>query len=118
MILALLACTVIHISDADTFRCDDGRTIRVAAINARERGGGCNAYPCPDMRHRQALPIARSLLLGKQVQLRIVGMNGHRFVAVVTLPDGTDLGCRLIAAGAATDWAEWRRRYGMEGCGR
>ena len=119
MILAAIAlCTVVSVHDADTFRCQDGQRIRVAVINAREVDGSCNHYPCPAMRHERALPIAENLLLGRTVRLHPVGRSGKRIVADVTLPDGRNYGCAMIASGAATDWSEYRARYRMGECGR
>lgn len=110
-------CLVSAIPDADSLTCADGTRIRIAAISALERNGECNSVPsCPTMRHAQAQPIVARMTLGKRLSCVQVGKSYNRIVARCSFADGHDLGCAIIASGAAVDWPKYRRQYGLPGC--
>lgn len=115
--IEILLCLVIRVTDADTIVCADQTRIRIAAINAREKDGACapNA-PCPAMRHTQAKPIVERMALGKTIRCRKVGMSHRRVVADCVLPDGRNLGCAIVATGAASWWPSYATRYRMRPC--
>ncbi|MFD0849697.1 thermonuclease family protein [Sphingosinicella xenopeptidilytica] len=124
----IFACTPVQVWDADgPIWCAEGPRIRLHGIAAREMDGTCrHGHPCPDMP-----PIAARDVLIKLLQpaasgatstghLRLVeaspiacrshgGAGGNRTAARCSLPDKSDLGCRLIALGAAREWTRFSK---------
>lgn len=121
-------CTPVQVWDADgSIWCAEGPRIRLHGIAAREMDGTCRAgHPCPDM---PPIPARRALIrlfgavAGEATatgHIRISeasplacrshgGAGGNRTAARCNLPDGSDLGCRLIALGAAREWRQYSR---------
>lgn len=56
------------------------------------------------------------MLKGRKLRCEPVGRSWGRVVARCTL-NKHDVGCTLIAAGAAVEWPEYRVRYGLAKCG-
>lgn len=125
MITATFLCLVVSVHDGDTFRCADGRSVRVAAIDANETpavarrlGRPCHLDRCAAMAWDEARAVATRLILGRPLVCGKVGVSYDRDVARCRLPDGRELGCALIAAGAAVDWPAYRARYRLAPCPR
>ncbi|GAA0729802.1 hypothetical protein GCM10009106_08380 [Sphingomonas japonica] len=114
--IADFGCVVERIVDADTIICS-GTALRIGAINARERDGSCRTGAvCPVMPPAQAKAIATKLLHRQTLRCEPVGKSWERVVARCTLPSGQDVGCALVASGAAAWEPVWARRYKLEAC--
>lgn len=113
MILLCLAAIAI---DGDTLRCSDGLRIRVQAIEANEIKGGCHLPACPPMPAREAKDWMQRQVGGKDLRYEPVGQSHKRVTAWVQLPNGRDLSCEAIRAGAAVYWAEFDRQGRLRGC--
>jgi endonuclease YncB( thermonuclease family) len=115
----VIPCTPTIIIDADTWHCAEGPTIRAAAISALERNGRCNSSPyCATMRHAQAKPIVERLILRRRLTCVPHARSYARIVATCTFQNGTDVGCSIVATGAAVEWPKYRVRYRLRGCAR
>ena len=110
-------CLVLGVHDADTLRCANGQSIRVAGIQApdytdsppcRQRKPG---YVCSDKLARRSRDIVARMTLGQTLTCQPVGQSWNRVVAACYLPDGRDLRCATVAAGAAVHWPAYVRRY-------
>ncbi len=117
------ACQVVRVYDGDgPITCRNGIKVRVAGVQAPdfERASPClqrkPGYVCDDAKARASQRIAARLVLGKALGCRPVDRSYQRVVARCTLPDGRSLSCALIAAGAATRWDIYWRRYKMGEC--
>lgn len=55
-------------------------------------------------------------MLGKRLTCTALEPSYNRIVARCRLPDGRDLSCAVQAAGAATRWDQYWRRYGLDTC--
>ncbi|MCC2978825.1 thermonuclease family protein [Sphingomonas sp. IC4-52] len=116
-------CQVVKVHDADgPLWCENGLKVRVAGVQApdwqnaapcRQRKPG---YVCDDAKARASKRIAERLVLGRGINCRPADRSWKRIVARCTLPDGRSLTCALIAAGAATRWDSYWRRYKMGEC--
>lgn len=111
-----------YVHDADTIRCADGTRIRVAGIDAPDftTAEPCRqhrpGYVCDDRKAAAAQRIAERMVLGKTLTCEPVGTSSRRVVARCQLPDGRDLSCELLSAGAADVWPSYWRRYRMGEC--
>lgn len=117
MIPALI-CMVASVTDGDTFRCADATRIRIAAIEANELHGGCHLSRCAPMSARRAKAYLAGLIAGNNLTCRPVDISYSRVVATCRLPDGRDLGCTMVRAGAALWWESYARRYGLGRCAK
>jgi endonuclease YncB( thermonuclease family) len=116
-------CQVVKVHDGDgPLWCANGRKVRVAGVQAPdwEDAAPCRqkkaGYVCDDAKAAVSQRIAARLVLGKALDCRPVDRSWKRTVARCTLPDNRSLSCALIAAGAATRWDSYWRRYKMGGC--
>lgn len=116
-------CQVVKVHDADgPLWCKNGIKVRVAGVQAPDYEStepcrrGKPDYVCDDVKARAAQRIAVRLTLGKRLTCQPVDRSYKRVVARCTLPDNRSLSCALIAAGAATRWDSYWRRYKMGGC--
>jgi endonuclease YncB( thermonuclease family) len=123
MIAAAFLCLVTHVHDGDgPLWCGNGIKVRVAGIQAPdfESAEPCRlgkaAYVCSDVQAKRSRAIVQRLVMGKTLTCQPVGKSYERVVARCTLPDGRSLSCAAIAAGAATRWDSYWRRYGMGEC--
>jgi len=98
---ALTYASVAHVSDGDTLRLEDGRSVRMIGLNAPETGKkGQSAEPFAEAaRKRLQTLVAQSngrvgLLAGKQAQDRYGRTLAHVFGA-----DGSNLEAQLLADG-------------------
>ena len=130
------SCTPMQVWDADgPIWCAEGPRVRLHGIAALEMDGTCrDGHPCPDMPPRAARAVLIALLspistrsahtghiaLEKAPPLDCRshgGAGGNRTAAACRLPDGSDLGCRLIALGAAREWTRYSKGA-YRGCAR
>jgi micrococcal nuclease len=92
-----VVCVVERVTDGDTIRCADGRRVRLLGIDA------------PEMSQRPFGQAARRALQrmtpeGSQVTLEVGRTRTDRYgrvLAVLRLPNGTDVNERLVAEGFA-----------------
>lgn len=120
---AAFFCLVTHVHDGDgPLWCQNGIKVRVAGIrapdfkNAEPCRRGKAAYVCSNVQAERSRRIVEKLTLGKTMTCAPVGKSYKRVVARCTLPDGRNLSCATIAAGAATRWDSYWRRYHMGEC--
>ncbi|WP_260599281.1 hypothetical protein [Sphingomonas endolithica] len=123
MIAAAFLCFVTHVHGGDgPLWCGNGVKLCVAGIQAPdfEAAEPCRrgkaAYVCNDTQAKRSRAIIDRLVLRKTLTCQPVGKSYARIVARCTLPDGRSLSCAAIAAGAATRWNSYWRRYGMGEC--
>lgn len=119
----LFLCAVLSVYDGDgPIRCATGEKVRVAGIQAPDfqKAEPCRrkrvGYVCDDVRARQSQRIAASMLMGRRLICRSVDRSWGRVVAACSLPDGRDLSCALISAGAAVRWDSYWNRYNLRSC--
>ena len=131
MFLTLLAtaslpafdCRVIKVHDGDgPIWCANGRKVRVAGVqapdfeNAEPCRTGKPGYVCSDALARRAQQIVERMVLNTTMRCQPVDRSYARVVARCTLTDGRSLTCATIAAGAATRWDSYWRRYRLKEC--
>lgn len=121
-------CTPVQIWDADgPIWCAEGPRVRLHGIAAREMDGTCRkGHPCPDMPPIAARNALVRLLGAAAINATTTGhirlsgapplacrsygsAGGNRTAARCRLPDRSDLGCRLIASGAAREWTQYSK---------
>ena len=110
-------CLVSQVHDGDTLRCATGERVRIAGIEANELRGGCHLSHCAAGTGVQARQIARRMLLGQSLRCQALGQSYRRVVASCDLA-GRDVGCELVAQGAAVTWPAYRIRYRLGPCRR
>lgn len=117
-------CTVTRVHDGDgPLWCAEGPKIRIAGIQAPdfESATPCRegraGYVCDDRAARASQRTVSALVLGKRLTCISLEPSYSRIVARCRLPDGRDLSCAVLAAGAATRWDRYWRRYRMPACG-
>lgn len=123
MIAAAFLCLVTHVHDGDgPLWCQNGVKVRVAGVQAPdfESAEPCRrgkaAYLCSNAAAARSRAIVEKLVLAKTLRCQPVGQSYKRVVARCTLPDGRSLSCAILAAGAATRWDSYWRRYKMGEC--
>ncbi len=92
-------CMVASVTDGDTFRCQDGRRIRLAGVDAPELRGHCR----PGRRCTPGDPIAsrgalRTLIEGRGLICRQVGRSYGRILATCRYR-GIDVACVQLMRG-------------------
>lgn len=110
-----ILCIVAAVIDGDTLRCQSGERIRLAGVEASELRGGCHVPRCAPLEGRTARAVATRLLHRQTLTCAPVGQSWRRIVATCSL-NGHDVGCTLVTMGAAVEWPEYRRRYGLARC--
>jgi endonuclease YncB( thermonuclease family) len=116
-------CEVIKVHDGDgPLWCRNGVKVRIAGVQAPDfentepcRRGKAN-YVCSDAKAQRSRQIVQRLVLRQRLACQPVDRSYKRVVARCTLPDGRSLSCAVIAAGAATRWQTYWRRYHMGEC--
>ncbi|MDP5279935.1 hypothetical protein Q9Q95_13450 [Sphingomonas sp. DG1-23] len=116
-------CTVTRVHDGDgPIWCAEGPKVRIAGVQApdfesaepcRQKSAG---YVCNDVRARASQRVVSGLALHRRLRCTPLEPSYQRVVARCSLPDGRDLSCATIAAGAATRWDRYWRRYRMGEC--
>jgi len=119
-------CDVIRVHDGDgPLWCRSGQKVRIAGVQAPdfESAQPCRrpaarraAYTCDDDAAKRSRTIVERLVLHHRLSCQPVDRSYNRVVARCTLPDGRSLSCAVIAAGAATRWPAYWRRYRMNEC--
>ncbi len=116
-------CTVTRVHDGDgPLWCAEGPKVRIAGIQAPdfESAQPCRAgragYVCSDTRARASQRTVSALVLRRRLTCQALEPSYNRVVARCRLPDGRDLSCAVLAAGAATRWDRYLRRYNLGAC--
>lgn len=105
-----LTCTVAHITDGDTLRCQDGVRIRLHAVAARERDGSCSpGHPCPRASAQAATNELRRLAEGRTIRCQTTGRSHNRITAICWTPEGEEINCALVRSGVALIWERFHR---------
>lgn len=119
----MFVCQVVAVHDGDgPIHCADGTKIRVAGIQAPdyENAEPCRTrrvgYVCSDRLADRSRAIVSRMVLRQALTCQPVGQSYSRVVARCRFADGRDLSCAILAAGAATRWDSYWRRYRMPGC--
>ena len=113
---APFTCPAPTVTDADTIRCGAVR-IRIAGITALERDGSCNSAPdCAAMPYREARAVVQRIVYRQRLTCTPLGRSYRRIVAQCRFDDGRDLGCAIVASGAAVWWPAYRARYRLPPC--
>lgn len=122
-IAATFLCLVLSVHDGDgPFRCASGVKLRAAGVQAAdyEKAEPCRqhraGYLCDDDLALDGKQRAARLLVGKTLTCRNLGRSWQRVVADCRLPDGRNMSCALIRAGAGVEWTAYWRRYRMGAC--
>ena len=116
-------CTVTRVHDGDgPLWCAEGPKVRIAGVQApdfrsaepcRQRRAG---YVCSDARARKSQRTVSALVLRRRLTCQALEPSYNRIVARCRLPDGRDLSCAVLAAGAATRWDRYWHRYNLGAC--
>jgi endonuclease YncB( thermonuclease family) len=113
-------CTVIHVTDGDTFRCSEtdgaGRQIRVrlSGVAARETNETCApGHPCPAASAASATAALTQLASGQTLDCHANGLTYGRVGAFCRRTDGVDLSCAMMDSGTV---ARWDRYWGQHSC--
>jgi endonuclease YncB( thermonuclease family) len=95
------SCRVAYVHDGDTFRCTDGKRVRLAAIDAPEMPGVCQlgraCAPGDPLRAKAAL---EGLISGRTVECQATGTTYNRIAAWCSV-GATDLSCAMLRGGQA-----------------
>ena len=104
MIISLIAlqaaftCSVVSVHDGDTFTCQGGTRVRLAAIDAPEVGE-CPSYrrcaPGDGQASRRAL---NALAWRRQARCEPNGQSYDRITAFCAVPGAGDLSCAMLRA--------------------
>lgn len=107
MIIAMMAlqaaftCSVVSVHDGDTFTCQGGTRVRLAAVDAPEVGN-CPSYrrcaPGDGQASRRTLD---ALVYRRQVRWLPNGRSYDRVTAFCSAPGTGDLSCAMLRAGQA-----------------
>jgi len=84
-----------------------------SAEPCRQRRAG---YVCSDARAWASQRTVSALVLRRRLTCQALEPSYNRVIARCRLPDGRDLSCAALAAGAATNWDRYWRRYDMDNC--
>lgn len=108
-----LSCRVVSVTDGDTFRCADGTRIRLAAIDAPEMPGSCQAgRNCAPGNPYKSKAALQRLISGRTVQCVPVGRSYNRIVAWCSI-GGQDLSCVMVSSGNAVRLDRYDRQGRM-----
>src|SRR4051794_10169060 len=106
MILAPFLCLIASVHDGDSITCADRTKIRIAGIQSPDftNTDPCRkhrtGYTCDDAAAIRARDIVAEMIQGRELRCHPVDTSYNRVVATCSLPDGRDLSCAVIAAGA------------------
>jgi endonuclease YncB( thermonuclease family) len=117
------SCTVTRVHDGDgPLWCAEGPNVRIAGIQAPdfESAEPCRRrraeYVCSDAAARASQRKVSALVLRRRLTCQALEPSYNRIVARCRLPDGRDLSCAVLAAGAATRWDRYWQRYHLGVC--
>ena len=102
-------CTVRHVMDGDTFRCSDGRRVRLSSIDTPEMPGSCRpGRTCAPGDPYAAKAALQRLIGGRMVHCEPVGMSYNRVAAWCSV-GGQDLSCAMVRSGHAMRLPQYDR---------
>lgn len=105
------ACQVASVTDGDTFRCSDGRRVRLHAISARERDGECApGHPCSPASAEASTAFLTELTRTGPLTCRTTGQSYERTTAICWVSDGREINCEMVRSGMAVRWERFHRR--------
>ena len=87
------SCTVASITDGDTFKCTDGKKIRIHGIDAPEM----------DMQQGPASQAALAEMIGGQVAMCEQNGTSYDRIVATCLLDGQDIAAMMVQRAAARD---------------
>lgn len=103
------SCRVASVHDGDTFRCADGKRIRLSAIDTPEMPGACQpGRSCAPGNPYAAKAALSRLISGRTVQCERVGTSYNRIAAWCSA-GGMDLSCSMVRTGHAVRLARFDR---------
>lgn len=107
------SCHVSYVHDGDTFRCTDGRRVRLSAIDAPEMPGACQPgrHCAPGDPYRAKAALAQ-MISGRTVQCQGVGRTYNRVAAWCSV-NGQDLSCAMVSSGYAIRLDRYDRQNRM-----
>lgn len=115
---AAFTCSVVSVHDGDTFTCQGGTRVRLAAIDAPEVGD-CPSYrrcaPGDGQASRRTLD---AMAYRRQVRCEPNGTSYDRVTAFCTAPGSGDLSCAMLRARQAIYLPHFDRTRRLAGCGR
>lgn len=95
------SCSVLHVTDGDTFRCSNGTRVRLASIDTPEMPGSCRpGRACAPGNPYAAKAALQRMISGRTVHCEPVGMSYNR-VAAWCSANGVDLSCAMVRGGYA-----------------
>lgn len=104
-------CPVAAVTDGDSLRCRDGTRVRLHAIAARERDGGCSlGHPCPAASAEQAALALQRLATGATLQCERTGSSFDRVTAICWTATGVEVNCALVRQGVVALWDRYDRQ--------
>ena len=112
---ALFACLVVKVYDGDSFTCQGGTRVRLAAIDAPELGKCRRGRVCAPGNPRASKAALSKLALGRTVRCRKTGTTWGR-VSAWCSAGKLDLSCAQFRAGHAVRLAQFDRK--LELCRR
>lgn len=116
---AVLSCMNPRIVDGDTLVCG-GESVRLAAINAREKNNSCRrGSPCTRTSGQAATAQLRSLTAGRRVLCTPQATDRYGRTVARCSVAGTaapgirgqqvDLSCAMVRSGHAAEWRQYGR---------
>ncbi len=100
MFLIAFTCAVASVSSASTFQCSDRTQVELAAV-----------------RPVAAAAASPQMLVARKLRCQGFDSKGAgQLIATCRFVDGADVGCALVAGGAATEIADKQRRYELPTC--
>ena len=97
----MFSCTVLYVTDGDTFRCTNGTRVRLPSIDTPEMPGSCRpGRHCAPGNPYAAKAALERLIGGRTVQCEPVGKSYNRIAAWCRV-DGVDLSCAMVRGGYA-----------------
>jgi len=104
------ACSVAHVTDGDTLRCQDGMRVRLHGIAARETDGSCSpGHPCPAASASMSR-AALTELAGRRITCVQTGTSYERVNAICRNASGVEINCAMVERGAALVWDRFNRQ--------
>ena len=106
---AVLACQPAQVIDGDTIRCE-GRSVRLVAINAREKNETCRKNaPCPRASGAAATAQLKRLVGQHHVICQEAGRPSRGRMVARCYARSQDLSCAMVRSGHAAEWRKFGR---------
>lgn len=111
---AIFLCTVVSVTDGDTFRCADGTRVRLQAIDAPEAGPCPRGRGCTPGDPRKSRAVLTRIVLHKKLRCERTGKSYDRVTAWCSVA-GADVSCAMYRGGWAVRLPQYDRprRYAV-----